>query len=193
MNRRDYIHGGLEEAIALCLHDDDPPHMVSLPAGMAGTPERVLRAWQEMTTGYRVDTRALLRTEFDSEYDEVVALRAVPFHSLCEHHLLPFHGTAAVAYLPKGGKVVGLSKLARLVEAHARRFQIQERMTRDIAADVQSALEPRGVAVLVRARHSCMEARGVCKPGAEMVTTALLGLFKDDARARAEVLALFDA
>jgi GTP cyclohydrolase I len=155
------------------------------------TPKRVAKAWEEMLSGYQVDTMALLKTDFGVNYDEMIVLRGVPFYSTCEHHLLPFSGTAGVAYIPNGGgRVVGLSKLARLVEAHARRLQIQERMTADIASDLQEALKPAGVAVIVQASHSCMCARGVQKPGSEMVTSRLLGAFKDKPEARAEVLAL---
>jgi len=162
-----------------------------LPPGMIGTPERVLRAFEEMTSGYSIKADELLKVEFDGGgYDEVVALAGIPFHSLCEHHLLPFHGTADVAYLPINGVVVGVSKLARLVEAHARRFQIQERMTRDIASDLERVLTPSGVAVVVRAQHACMEARGIGK-AATMTTSDMRGIYRTSPAARAEVLALF--
>jgi len=190
---RRYLESGVTGLILHCLPREvaERPDHSYLPAGMVDTPSRVVRAFEEMTSGYRQSADAILKTEFDSEgYDEIVALRDVPFHSLCEHHLLPFHGTASVAYLPARGRVVGLSKLARLVEMHARRFQIQERMTRDIAADLERVLHAAGVAVVVKARHSCMEARGIRKAGATMVTSALLGVFYEKPEARAEVMAL---
>lgn len=158
--------------------------------GLKETPDRVARAYQELLGGYAVDVKAILGKTFDADgYDELVVLRAVPFTSLCEHHLIPFHGTASVAYLP-GKRVVGLSKLARLVEAHARRLQIQEAMTKDIATDIQHYLAPQGVAVIVKAQHMCVTSRGVCKPGSEMVTSAMHGVFRTKPEARAEVMEL---
>jgi GTP cyclohydrolase I len=193
-----YIESGVAGLIVHCLPDSEATlperwdgDYSFLPEGMRGTPGRVLRAFEEMTAGYRQRAEDVLGTVFDSDgYDEVVSLTGIPFHSLCEHHLLPFHGVAHVAYIPVGGRVVGLSKLARLVELHARRFQLQERMTQDIAHDLVRCLSPEGVAVMVRARHSCMEARGVQKD-ATMTTSVLLGAFRDQPDARAEVLALF--
>lgn len=162
-------------------------------AGLIDTPARVIRALQEMTSGYSDDPAALLSTQFPDDYDEMVVVRGVEFHSLCEHHLLGFAGTATVAYIPSPGLgVVGLSKLARLVECYARRLQVQERMTMQIAEAIETHLSPVGVGVVVRARHSCMGCRGVRKPGAEMVTSALRGAMRDDAQARAEFLALAD-
>lgn len=160
--------------------------------GINDTPMRVAKAYAELLSGYQVDIKALLATTFDASYDEVIVLRDVPFVSLCEHHLMTFEGVASVAYVPpeKGGKVVGLSKLARLVEAHARRLQIQERMTADIAKDLEQHLSAAGVAVIVQATHSCMTCRGVRKPGASMVTSSMLGVFRTKPEARAEVLAL---
>lgn len=159
--------------------------------GLSGTPDRVARAWEELLTGYGEDPKGFLATAFEVGYDEVIALRGVSFTSMCEHHLMPFDGTASLAYVPSGnGRVVGLSKLARLVEAHARRLQIQERMTHDIAHDLQEALTPKGVAVIIEARHSCMCARGVKKAGATMVTSTMLGAFLDKPEARAEVMGL---
>lgn len=158
--------------------------------GLKETPIRVARAYQELLAGYEADPAAILSKTFPADgYDEVVVLRAVPFTSLCEHHLLPFTGSASVAYLP-GDRVVGLSKLARLVEAHARRLQIQEAMTKDIATDIQRHLEPQGVAVVIRAVHMCVTSRGIGKPGAEMVTSAMHGVFREKPEARAELLEL---
>jgi GTP cyclohydrolase I len=155
------------------------------------TPARVARAWKEQLAGYWLKAEDVLKTQFDAaEYDEVVALRSIPFFSTCEHHLLPFYGKADVAYLPAGGKVVGLSKLARLVDMHARRLQLQERMTASIADDLERVLAPAGVAVVVEAQHLCMCARGVGKPGAAMVTSVMRGCFRNTPEARAEVMAL---
>lgn len=158
--------------------------------GVRDTPLRVARMWTEVTRGYADDPAAILSRTFEREgYDEVVALAGIHFFSMCEHHLLPIEGTAGVAYLP-GSRVVGLSKLARLVDCYARRFQIQERMTRQIADALQLHLKPLGVAVLIEARHLCMVARGVTKEQAVMRTSALLGAFRDRPEARAEVLGL---
>lgn len=154
--------------------------------GLLDTPDRVARALREMTAGYDEDPAAILSRTFEEECDEMIVVRGISFYSTCEHHLLPFRGEAVVAYLP--GKVVGLSKLARLVSCYARRLQIQERMTREIADAVESHLEARGVGVLVRAHHLCMGCRGVRQPESEMVTTAMRGAFRDDAVTREEFL-----
>jgi GTP cyclohydrolase I len=156
--------------------------------GLVKTPARVARALGEMTAGYRRDIADVLSTTFESEgYDEMVVLREVDFFSLCEHHMLPFYGTATVAYIPDG-RVAGLSKLARLVDAFARRLQIQERMTKQVGEALEEHLKPRGWGVAIKAKHLCMAARGVGKQRSEMVTTALGGLFKEDAKAREEFL-----
>ena len=156
--------------------------------GLLDTPKRVIKAWREMTAGYQEDPAEILSRTFEETSDELVILRGVSFHSLCEHHLLPFQGTASVGYLP--GKVVGISKLARLVHCFARRLQIQERLTRQIAGAVEEQLEARGVGVLLRARHTCLGCRGVRLPGAELVTSTLLGTLRSDASGRAEFLRL---
>lgn len=159
---------------------------------IARTPERVARAWVEQLRGMQETAEQVLGCTFPAErYDEVIVLREIPFYSTCEHHLLPFHGSADVAYIPNGGgRVVGLSKLARLVELHARRLQLQERLTCAIAEDLERVLHPRGVAVIVRAQHLCMQSRGVLKPGAAMITSVMRGVFRESAEARAEVMAL---
>jgi GTP cyclohydrolase I len=163
---------------------DDPDR-----EGLRDTPARVVRSLREMTRGYAEDPAAILTSRFSAKtYDEMVVVRGVPFWSLCEHHLLPFHGAATVGYIPNG-RVVGLSKLARLVECFARRLQMQERLTEEIAAALQQHLKPRGVGVIVRARHLCMEMRGVRAAG-DTITSKLTGAFKRDARARAEFLHL---
>jgi GTP cyclohydrolase I len=158
------------------------------------TPKRVARMWEELLGGYAEDPAKILCVQFPlTGYDQMVVLRNIAFHSTCEHHMLPFAGIAAVGYIPsKDGGVVGLSKLARVVECFARRLQLQERMTDQIASAIQDALKPRGVGVLVRATHQCMVCRGVKKPGAEMVTSALRGEMLTTPEARAEFLAMAD-
>lgn len=185
---KDFNRTGVEEAARAMLSamGFDPSE-----AGIADTPKRVAKAWAELLSGYQVDTRALLSTDFASGYDEMILLKDIRFVSTCEHHLMPFEGRAAVAYLPgSAGRVVGLSKLARLVDAHAKRLQIQERMTRDIAADLQDGVGAAGVAVILQASHSCMCARGVQKPGSQMMTSTMTGRFRESPEARAEVLSL---
>jgi GTP cyclohydrolase I len=157
--------------------------------GLAKTPGRVARSYAELFSGLFEDPRLHLRTVFKERYDEVVLLRDIEFHSLCEHHLLPFTGRAHVAYLPDG-KVVGLSKLARLVEGYARRPQVQERLTMQIADALMNELNPVGAVCVIEAVHTCMTMRGVRKPGSVMVTSALRGIFKENPSSRAEVLAL---
>jgi GTP cyclohydrolase I len=161
------------------------------------TPARMVKALEELTAGARCDPKALLQVEFNAgEYDEVVVVRDITFTALCEHHVLPFRGRASVAYLPSaapagGYRVIGLSKIPRLVRAYASRFQLQERLTAQIATALRdSPLAPRGVAVRVTAEHECMSCRGVRAEGASMVTQFLTGAFMDDRDARAEVLQL---
>ena len=162
--------------------------------GLHDTPARVLRALTEMTEGYRVDIKALLTRTFESDgYGGMVIVRDVDFVSLCEHHMLPFTGRAAVAYIPGNGRVVGLSKLARLVDAFARRLQVQERMTEQIADALVQHLEPEGVGVVVVAQHSCMSCRGARKADARMVTSSLRGALYDKPEARAEFMRLVDS
>lgn len=157
--------------------------------GLLRTPNRVARSYAELMAGLNEDPRTHLRTVFHERYDEVVLLRDIEFHSLCEHHLLPFTGRAHVAYLPDG-KVVGLSKLARLVEGYARRPQVQERLTTQIADALWEELNPMGAACIIEAAHTCMTIRGVKKPGSTMVTSALRGIFQENPASRAEVLSL---
>lgn len=157
--------------------------------GLLDTPARFMRSMAELTSGYQTDPAELLKTTFAAEFDEMIAVRDVPFWSLCEHHLLPFHGTATVAYIPCEGEVVGLSKLARLVHCYARRLQLQERMTHEIADSLKLHTAPAGVGVSVTASHTCMEMRGV-RAGGRMTTTALLGVFREHPGVRAEFLAL---
>ncbi len=158
--------------------------------GLLDTPKRVLKAMREMTEGLREEPELILERRFDLDHDEMVILKDIAFTSICEHHLLPFSGTAAVAYVPNGGKVVGLSKLARLVLCYAKRPQVQERMAGQIADDLVKYLEPVGAACVLKAEHSCMACRGVKLSGASFVTSALRGVLKTDVAARAELMAL---
>jgi GTP cyclohydrolase I len=159
--------------------------------GLIGTPDRVVRAWEEFFRGYNEDPREILARTFEEieGYDEMVVLKDIRFESHCEHHLLPIIGLAHVAYLPKT-RVVGISKLARLVEAYAKRLQIQEKMTAQIAGAIEDVLQPGGVAVVIEATHQCMTTRGVHKPGATMVTSRMLGGFRNDQKTRREFLAM---
>jgi GTP cyclohydrolase I len=157
--------------------------------GLRETPSRVARMYSEFFAGLHTDPARQLRIQFAETYDELVVLKDIPFHSMCEHHLLPFEGRAGVAYLPDG-KVVGVSKLARVVEAFALRPQLQERLTSQIADVLMDNLTPKGVAVVMQATHSCMTCRGVRKAGSLLVTSAMRGRCKSDARTRSEVLAL---
>lgn len=157
--------------------------------GLVDTPKRVLKAFKEMTSGYAESPKEILSTVFSERCDELVLLKDIRFHSLCEHHLLPFSGRAHVGYIPKHS-VVGLSKLARLVFCFAKRLQVQERLTREIAFAIEEVLSPLGVAVVIEAAHQCMACRGVKVQGSEMVTSAMLGAFREQASARAEFLAL---
>lgn len=159
--------------------------------GLRETPKRVVKALREMTIGYAQDPKEILSKNFAEGCDELVVSRRIPFVSLCEHHLLVFSGTADVGYIPSSeGKVVGLSKLARLVDCYARRLQIQERLTKQIATAMWENLTPQGVGVIIRAAHSCMECRGVQKSGSEMITSSMLGLMREDPKARAEFVSL---
>ena len=158
--------------------------------GLKATPGRVSRALRELTDGYGVNAAQVIAgAVFDQDYDEMVLVKDIPFYSLCEHHMLPFFGTCHVGYLPKA-KVVGLSKIPRVVGVFAHRLQLQERLTKEIAEALNGALEPKGVGVVVEARHLCMEMRGVQKPGGQMITSCMLGTFRRDPRTRAEFLDL---
>ncbi len=159
--------------------------------GLLDTPRRVAKMYQEMFAGLHQDPAKHLRVTFPETYDEMVLVRDITFTSMCEHHLLPFSGTAHVAYLPNG-RVTGLSKLARVVEEVSRRPQVQERMTQQIADLLETELETSGVAVVIEAEHSCMSIRGVRKPGSKTVTSALRGLFKTNPSTRAEVMSLIN-
>lgn len=157
--------------------------------GLVETPARVARMYAELFEGLRIDPTEYLRVGFEAGHDEMVILRDIPFYSVCEHHFMPFHGTAAVGYIPDG-RVVGVSKLARLVEGYARRPQLQERLTSQVADALMDTLEPDGVAVVIAAEHLCMTQRGIKKPGSRMVTSATRGTFRKNEVTRAEFLSL---
>lgn len=157
--------------------------------GLKKTPERVARMYTELLGGMHENPKKHLRSVFTENYEEIVLLRNIPFYSICEHHLMPFIGSAHVAYLPSG-TVLGVSKLARIVDCFARRLQTQERLTYQIADFIMNSLKPQGVAVVLEASHSCMTIRGIKKPGSEMVTSALRGIFRRDPKSRSEVLSL---
>jgi GTP cyclohydrolase I len=162
--------------------------------GLRETPARVARAYAEQFAGLRQRPDDVLTTVFDANHDEMIIVRDIEVYSTCEHHLTPFHGVAHVGYIPNAkGEITGLSKLARLVEVFARRPQVQERMTAQIADALQEILEPRGVIVVIECEHLCMSMRGVRKPGARTVTSAVRGAFRDSDRTRAEALGLIAA
>jgi GTP cyclohydrolase I len=165
---------------------DDPTR-----EGLLGTPDRVVRSYEEFFAGYHLDPISILERTFEETdgYDEIVLLRDIRMESHCEHHMVPIIGRAHVAYLPHR-RVVGISKLARVVEAYSKRLQIQEKLTAQIANTIQDVLQPRGVAVVIEAAHQCMTTRGVHKPGVTMVTSRMLGAFRDDPTTRREFLAM---
>lgn len=165
---------------------DDPDR-----EGLLDTPRRVARAWKEYARGYQEDPARHLDRTFDEVggYDEIVLLKDIPFQSHCEHHMAPIIGKAAIAYLPDR-KVVGISKLARVLHGFARRLQVQERLTAQVADAIWDHLQPKGVAVVIEASHACMTARGVATPGVMMTTSRMMGTFREDERSRREVLAL---
>ncbi len=159
--------------------------------GLQGTPQRISEMYAEIFSGLDMDARAELTVGFEVGHREMVILKDIPFHSMCEHHLLPFYGVVHVGYIPnKEGRVVGVSKLARVVEVFAKRPQLQERMTSQIADAILEALQPDGVAVVVQAEHLCMTMRGIKKPGSNVLTSATRGLFRTRAATRAEFLSL---
>jgi GTP cyclohydrolase I len=189
-SRNDVSRDQAEEAVRILLRwsGEDPAR-----EGLLDTPARVARAYEDWFSGYAMDPEAYLERTFEEVegYDELIVLRDIEFESHCEHHMAPIIGKAHVGYLPDG-KVVGISKLARVVDAFARRFQVQEKLTAQIADCIQRALQPRGVGVVVEAAHECMTTRGVHKRGVSMITSKMLGGFREDARTRAEFLRFID-
>jgi GTP cyclohydrolase IA len=178
--------GRIERAIAEVIEavGEDPSR-----EGLRETPSRVARMFAELFEGLHTDPREELRVVFEAGHDEMVILRDIPFYSVCEHHFMPFHGVAAIGYIPDG-RVVGLSKLARLLEGYARRPQLQERLTGQVADALMETVKPDGVAVVIEAEHLCMTQRGVKKPGSRMVTSATRGQFRQNQVTRAEFLSL---
>jgi GTP cyclohydrolase I len=158
--------------------------------GLKETPERVAKMYEEIFSGINEDPISVLNVEYHENTDEMVLIKDIPFYSICEHHLIPFIGRAHVAYLPKDGRVVGLSKIARVVDILSKKPQLQERLTSDIAKTIMKGINPLGVAVVVEAEHLCMSMRGIKKPGHTTVTSALRGAFKASSSTRSEVLSL---
>jgi GTP cyclohydrolase IA len=177
----------IEEAVRLILEaiGEDPNR-----EGLLDTPKRVAKMYEEVFVGLNQDPKEYFETIFGEEHEELVLVKDIPFYSMCEHHLVPFFGQAHVAYIPRNGKVTGLSKLARAVEAVSRRPQLQERITSTIADSIMETLEPHGVMVVIEAEHMCMTMRGVKKPGSKTVTSAARGVLAHDAQARSEILSL---
>jgi len=156
--------------------------------GLLNTPDRVSRSWEYLSKGYRQDVKELINGAiFNEKYDQMVAVKNIEFYSMCEHHLLPFFGHAHIAYIPNG-KIIGLSKVPRILDMFARRLQVQERMTQEVADMLNDVLEPKGVAVIIEAQHMCMQMRGVEKRQSYMSTSAMLGIFRDDDKTRKEFL-----
>jgi GTP cyclohydrolase I len=155
------------------------------------TPGRVARAFEEhFLSGYKINPEVILRTEFEEKhYDDIVLVKGIPFYSLCAHHLVPFYGVGSIAYIPDG-KLTGLSKLGRVLDAYAKRLQVQERLTHEVAVCINKVLTPRGVGVVLEAEHLCMSARGLQKPGIRTVTSCMLGVFLKDPAARSELMSL---
>jgi GTP cyclohydrolase I len=157
--------------------------------GLLDTPDRVARMYEEICSGLREDPSMHLRKVFEADHDEMVMVRDIPLYSLCEHHLVPFIGKAHVAYIPsENGRITGLSKIGRLVDGYSRRPQVQERLTKQVADAIASTLEPRGVLVVIEAEHLCMSMRGIRKPGSSTVTSAVHGIFRDNAASRSEAM-----
>jgi len=177
----------VEAAVRMLLeglgHDPDAPSLLDTPA-------RVARMYEEVLWGTSKDPVQIVKVLKGERYDEMVLVKDIPFYSLCEHHMLPFHGRAHVAYIPEGNRITGISKLARVVEVYARRLQVQERMTNQIADSLMQALRPKGVMVVVQAEHLCMTMRGVKKPGSVTITSVVRGLFRENSATRSEAMGL---
>jgi GTP cyclohydrolase I len=177
----------IEEGVRMILEaiGEDPER-----EGLKDTPKRVARMYQEIFCGLKQEPKEHLEIVFSEEHEEMVLVKDIPLYSMCEHHLLPFYGKAHIAYIPRKGKITGLSKLARVVEGFSKRPQLQERLTSQIADSVMEALNPRGVIVVVEAEHMCMTMRGVKKPGSATLTSAVRGIFKTNDATRAEAYSL---
>ena len=160
--------------------------------GLIDTPRRVANAYEEIFSGVEIDPASVLENAHSEHYDEIVLVKNIPFYSVCEHHLLPFTGKAHVAYIPSGDRITGLSKLARVVDIHSKRLQVQERLTSQIADTIMQAIKPRGVLVVISAEHLCMTMRGIKKPGSVTVTSVVRGVFRENAATRAEAMALIE-
>ena len=177
----------IKEGIRLLLEGigDDPRR-----DGLLETPDRVADLCEEIYAGLGTQPSELIKILEGEHHDEIVLLKDIPFYSMCEHHLLPFHGVAHVAYIPQSSRLTGISKLARVVEAHAKRLQVQERLTAEIADSLMEALQPKGVLTIVEAEHLCMTMRGVKKPGSVTVTSVVRGIFRENPATRAEAMSL---
>lgn len=189
MKKRKFDLEKIERGVRLILEgigeDPDRP-------GIKDTPNRVAEMYREICEGLHTDPREFLKVVPNETHDEMVIVKDIPLYSVCEHHMVPFHGKAHIAYIPEGGRILGLSKLARIVDMYARRLQIQERLTTQIAELLDDGLKPKGVMVVIEAEHLCMSMRGIKKPGAVTVTSALRGGFRRDPRTRAEAIALIE-
>ena len=180
-------HEKIETAVRMMLEaiGEDPDR-----EGLLDTPKRVARMYEELFNGMNEDPSEYFSVIFNEEHEELVLVKDIPFFSMCEHHIVPFYGQAHIGYIPRGGRVTGLSKLARAVEAVSRRPQLQERITSTVADSIMKKLDPYGVVVVLEAEHMCMTMRGVKKPGSKTITSAVRGIFNEDAAARAEVFSL---
>ncbi|AHF06768.1 GTP cyclohydrolase I FolE [Desulfitobacterium metallireducens] len=179
----------IEQAVSMILEaiGEDPER-----EGLRDTPKRVARMYAEVFAGLHEDPSQHLKVQFSEDHEEMVLVKDIPVYSMCEHHLVPFYGKAHVAYIPRKGKVTGLSKLARVVEGFAKRPQLQERLTSQIADSIMNMLEPRGVLVVIEAEHMCMTMRGVKKPGSSTITSAVRGIFKTSPVTRSEAFSLIE-
>ena len=179
----------IEQGVRLIIEGigDDP----NRPA-LVETPARVARAYEEIFSGIAAKPEQIIKPVQKEQYDEIVLIKNIPFYSMCEHHLLPFIGSAHVAYLPRGSRITGLSKLARVVDILSKRLQVQERLTSEIADTIMTAIQPRGVLVVISAEHLCMTMRGVRKPGSVTVTSVVRGIFRENPATRAEAMALIE-
>lgn len=159
-------------------------------SGLKRTPERIAEMFEDILSGVNVDPESILETTHELEHDQMIILKDIPFYSMCEHHLLPFFGVCHIAYIPANNEIVGISKLVRVVDVLSKRLQVQERLTSEIMSAIMSKLKPKGVAIVVQARHLCMEMRGIKKPNAVTITSDVAGIFRSDAKTREEFLNL---